>query len=433
MHVLCEISSNLYRRTMTVVTIIFESIVAVSIFWISCQYKAAGNFTEVIIKATVTLNVTPCYGIRAYMIDIVNESLARAEADYSCRETGYDGLLTTKIDRQTWYHIRAVLQNVNYAASNVSFWEGRFRPFFHIFDWYGAGMFGDNALCTLYGKNEVSGTYLPSAQCAAVQWKTLSFQHDLEARDCYDTLPYICVRYDGYAHFEVYRDYMMSPNNVLAIRFSFNETIVTYDGCAQYCRGRLRCIAFTFNHSSSNCTLTNLMHGNGPVTYEISPGWPNVTHGIKTGCSVIFNNTSRNISLAAVNHTLPVCGLSPIPSNYCQCECGLTADANYTMNEVQLERIVDELILNLTVSERLISARRRKLTSATDERPSATFIGALGAVFLTTVFSLPVISDILSLKWNIRRQNQNGRSKRETKFKRVRTSIGSDNKTVSRF
>lgn len=151
---------------MVVFAIILASVVAVSIFWISYQCNDAGDYTDVIIKAAVTLNVTPCYNIREYVI-IIHESLASGAADYSCRETSYDCLLTTLIVKQTWYHIRDGLQTVNYAAGK-SFWEGRFLPFFHILDWYGSGYSVDNTSCTMFGQNEISFD-LPFAEASQSQ------------------------------------------------------------------------------------------------------------------------------------------------------------------------------------------------------------------------------------------------------------------------
>lgn len=389
------------KAGMAILTKIWICFIFFRIFLLNVFVLTAIPHISVRINVTLAQNVTPCYDSHAYIIGIFNESLTWLEADYRCKQMGYHGLHMAIAGWQRWYHVRDVLQSVEF-QENAYFWEGHFRPFFHIDEWYGVKL-GKSLSCKEFGLGIISGRVDPFHQCAAVYWETFSTKQSLVSRSCSDIFPYICYQSNGLTYFHTYDGFVMSRNDLSSIRFIFNDSITTFNDCEQDCRDRVGCISFTFNYTSPNCTRTNIIYGNGPVTYEISPGFGNVTHGVKTGCNVTFSNTPNTFSISDIDPMLPDCGLSPIPGNYCQCA---SVDINTPLNDTQLEQAVQEIIVNLTVRRESTSARHRKLTSATDYRPSATVFGTIGTLILVVVFSLPIISDILTLKWKLHKRRK---------------------------
>ncbi|ESO95099.1 hypothetical protein LOTGIDRAFT_160860 [Lottia gigantea] len=75
----------------------------------------------------------------------------------------------------------------------------------------------------------------------------------------------------------------------------------------------------------------------------------------------------------------------------CSCRCRKIED-----DPDVIEEKLTEIKKNLTISIVKLSSSRRKKTSATDKRPSASSVGYVGVVILSVVMGLLVIQDILS-------------------------------------
>ena len=344
-------------------------------------------YSAVEIDATGAQNVTPCFSVKAYNIHIVNESLTWMDAEYSCKQMGYTGLMSISWNWRQWLHVKHVLQYAGFHV-NMSYWEGHFRPYFHVEDWYRVTGNGCEK-----SKISITDDGDQFNQCASVHWETYSQaqRHAGIARHCTDRLPYICYYNQDMAYFHLYISFVIGQNNFSEIRHMFDGNISIFDDCAQTCRDDYTCLSFTFNFSSSSCTMTQLLPGFGAITYEIEPGFGNVTHGVKTGCDVSTRSTPRRSPLVNGDTTLSDCGLSPIPLNYCPRVS--TSESGGAINDTLMDQIVKELIANLSVKPDTTSSYVRKHTSAQDVRPSAAFFGSVGVIVLIVVISLPVLAD----------------------------------------
>lgn len=384
-----------------------------SVILVYFPYGQTKTFKEVPMNSTGPVTVSPCYSGKAYDIEIFNESLTRAQADYSCKQRGFQFLHEANAGWNRWFHIRDILVDAGYHG-NIAFWEGRFRPFFHVKEWYRES----KVTCKLYSKDLITENGDPFSQCSEVRWDSFTSPPTLFARNCSGSLPFMCVRYDGTTYFNTYAGYMVSQGDnstTSGTQSETNDTITAYDECAQLCLDTKSCTSFVFNHSRSslNCVTTNVLYGYGPGSHEITPGHGNITLGVKTGCSVNFNDTPRIFSVNGIKDTLLDCGLSPIPANYCQ--CGKTEQINPT-NSAQLERKVNSLVFNLTIPKDATSLSNRKLTSAKDERASAKVFGSVGIIILTIVLALPVLSDVFTygLDFNFCGKSKKKKTKRNT-------------------
>ncbi|XP_060577182.1 uncharacterized protein LOC132734456 [Ruditapes philippinarum] len=365
------------------------------------------SYTTVEIDTLEPQNVTPCFSFNGYKILVLNESLSWTEAEYSCKKLGFKGLIFINQNWRQWVSVREVIQRAGF-PENITFWTGHFRPYFHIKEWY---RLKGNGCEQSHDSIVITGDIKQFHQCAGVQWETYTQSQRHVAKNCSEMLPYICYNNADPAYWSLYVNFA-TGQNLSGAYLVLNDSINTFNDCMHTCTEHHACLSFTFNYNSSNCTMFNILSGFGMVTYEVEPGFENITHGVKTGCNISVSDTPGNISVTNVDPNLPNCGLSPIPSNYCQ--LFYTMESNSSFDGKVEDQIVNELISNLSVDIKSTSSYIRKHTSASDSRASATFFGTVGAIVLTVVISLPVIADSMTLYF-YRKLQQNIKSKKKNR------------------
>lgn len=108
------------------------------------------------------------------------------------------------------------------------------------------------------------------------------------------------------------------------------------------------------------------------------------------------------ITFTAVTTTLPTTTTSPVTSPPCS-KCTLCSGTVYlTVQEIYLypEKVAEikkNITRELAVNRTELSSTKRKLTSASDNRPSATLVGYIGVVIMVGIFSVFLLLDLLSL------------------------------------
>ncbi|KAH3754051.1 hypothetical protein DPMN_188709 [Dreissena polymorpha] len=354
----------------------------------SCRAQIIRLTNQTLVEDFV--NVTGCSVHGQYKLGIIlKQNLSRHEAEAACKENGYPlGIYTENIMWKKYNHILSALEDYG-VSGPVTFWDGRFRPYFHVDAWYEK----KSGQCRMFDGVDHIGQYHASEMCALVQMDTRDFRNKkFVASDCNEKYPYVCLKSNGRINVELYHGFDWQSAPAMLKRnepVSFNN--LTWD-CAEFCYDNSACVSYLVDTAYSRCHINTLIGAAGIVKHNLARKADTLIYGVLTGCNAsVISGLQSN---AANVNGLPECDLSPIPPNYCPCSEAPNSSYTQKLTESELTAQVNEIIDNLTVLKKSTVMYQSRLKSVYEGRTSSVSMGTVAIIIISTVFAIPMLSDM---------------------------------------
>ncbi|KAH3787133.1 hypothetical protein DPMN_165253 [Dreissena polymorpha] len=394
----------------------------------SCRAQIIRLTNQTLVEDLV--NVTGCALHGQYKLgNFLKQNLSRHEAEAACKANGYStGIYTETITWKKYNHIQSILEDYD-VSGPVTFWDGRFRPYFHVDAWYEK----KSGQCRMFDGVDHIGQYHASEMCALVQMDTRDFSNKkLMASDCNEKYPYVCFKINFGINVELYQgfDWQSAPDVLKRNEpVSFNN--LTWD-CAEFCYNNSACVSYLVDTAYKRCHINTIIGTAGIVKHNLVRKADTLIYGVLTGCNAtVISGLQYN---AANVNGLPTCDLSPIPPNYCP--CGNATNSSYTQKftESELTAQVNEIINNLTVLKKSTVLYQSRLKSVFEGRPSSVSMGTVAIIILCIVFAIPLLSDITKFYAAYQTRKRNRERNRSFKLRKTNTvSVVEDSPATAKF
>lgn len=355
-------------------------------------------YVVVTVAENVTdLNITVCGSNTVYSVGVFYENLTWFQAQEACIVNGYDHLDAAETYRPRRTHLRQILETST-NMNTQTFWMDWYRPDFHYADWF-------TTTCKERDPDLLSVQPKDDELCSVVYFN--KSESDFQTRiialpaNCHNRHFYTCHKNHGEPTFYVYENF--NVKTVPIFRYFEVKSVQSLDQCIQLCVDKFLCPFVVFNRTTPSCSYFTPLSGYSAANVTIVAVNSNVTFAAKTDCVYHhFNSSGLNTSVINDTFTTELNRCEKVTSTTRLTTTNLTTLSTLTpsvcsCNESKITKEeFDEMVARLTVSKSLTSSYRRSKVSAEDHRTEAKVVGALGVIVLVIIFSLPVLSDMLT-------------------------------------